>query len=242
MNKTIFILWFQGFDKAPEIIKKCVQSWKYYNPEWKINLLDNTNLKDYININNYVNTIDKKINFTALSDIVRLILLDTYGGLWVDATTFCNRPLNKWLSTYVRNGFFAFNKPGPDRLLSTWFIYSSKKNLITQKWLNAVVDYWKIHNTPHTYYWVHYLFGDLYKTDNVFMSLWNNILKIAAAGPHAFVNKGMFGKISPKIKSDIDTKIAPLYKLTYKYVLPQYDKSLILYYLYSTIGDLQYNS
>jgi integrase/recombinase XerC len=63
-----------------------------------------------------------------------------------------------------------------------------------------------------------------------------------AAGPHAFVNKGMCGQISPKIKSDIDTKIAPLYKLTYKYVLPPYDKSLILYYLYSTLGDLQYNS
>ena len=97
MIKTIYILWFQGFDNAPEIVKKCVQSWKYYNPDWTIILLDNTNLNNYITLENYIIDIhNKNINHTALSDIIRVIFLKLYGGLWVDSTTFCNRPLNEW--------------------------------------------------------------------------------------------------------------------------------------------------
>ena len=33
---TIYILWFQGFDNAPLLVKNCVQSWKHYNPDWNI--------------------------------------------------------------------------------------------------------------------------------------------------------------------------------------------------------------
>ena len=94
MNKNIYILWFQGFENSPEIIKRCVESWKHYNPDWNIILLDNTNLSNYINLEEYIDITNKDINYTALSDVVRVALLNVYGGLWVDATTFCNKPLN----------------------------------------------------------------------------------------------------------------------------------------------------
>ena len=50
MIKIIYLLWFQGFDNAPEIVNKCVYSWKYYNPDWNIILLDHKNLINYINL------------------------------------------------------------------------------------------------------------------------------------------------------------------------------------------------
>lgn len=105
MIKNIFICWFQGVDNAPDIVKNCIASWKYYNNDWNIILLDNTNIIHYVNLNNYVNTQDKNINPTALSDIIRIILLKKYGGLWVDATTFCNKPLNEWLPDVIKEGF-----------------------------------------------------------------------------------------------------------------------------------------
>jgi len=240
MNKTLYILWFQGFNNAPQITKKCVQSWKFYNPDWNIILIDNSNLKNYIQLENYVDIINNrldKIGPTALSDVVRLILLSLYGGLWVDATTFCNKPLNDWLPDYINNGFFAFNKPGPDRLLSTWFIYSEKDNYITNIWLKSVVNYFKNHFKPHTYYWVHYLFGDLYKSDNTFKDMWDNVPKLSAngLGPQCLQHAGMFIKITDKFKIDIDSKITPLYKLTYKCDFPAYDETKYVYYLFSTI-------
>ena len=123
MNKIIYIVWFQGFENAPDIIKKCVDSWKYYNPNYIINLIDNNNINNYIHLEDYIDMSKKDINYTALSDIIRIILLSKYGGLWVDATTFCNKPLDEWLHDYIKNGFFAFDKPSSDKLISSWFIY-----------------------------------------------------------------------------------------------------------------------
>ena len=50
MIKDIYILWYQGFDEAPDLVNKCVKSWKYYNPDWNIILLDETNYDKYTDI------------------------------------------------------------------------------------------------------------------------------------------------------------------------------------------------
>jgi hypothetical protein len=237
MNKNIYILWFQGFENSPEIIKRCVESWKHYNPDWNIILLDNTNLSNYINLEEYIDITNKDINYTALSDVVRVALLNVYGGLWVDATTFCNKPLNEWLFNYSNHGFFAFSKPSEDKLISSWFLYSEKGHYITNTWLKSIVDYYKIHNRPHIYHWVHHLFGDLYNSDKKFNEIWDKVFKLSAngLGPHYLQEKGMFNKIVKEIKEDIDNKITPLYKLTYKCQFLLYDETYNLYYLYSTI-------
>jgi hypothetical protein len=237
MIKTIYILWFQGFDNAPEIIKQCVNSWKYYNPDWNIILLDNNNLRNYINLNNHINNINKKnINKTALSDIVRVLLLKKYGGLWVDATTFCNKPLDDWLPNYINEGFFAFNKPGPDRLLASWFIYSENNSYIINKWYMRTLQYYKNHNSPHTYFWFHYLFGNLYNSDKIFKEIWDKVPKLSAVGRPYLQPKVMMNNVTNEIKLDINSKNTPLFKLTYKCEFPKYNENIILYYLYSTIN------
>ena len=238
MIKTIYLLWFQGFDNAPEIVQKCVDSWKYYNSDWNIVLLDENNLINYINLHDYIVDIHiKSIEKCHLSDIIRCILLNVYGGLWVDATTFCNRCLNDWLPQYISEGFFTFDKPGPDRLLSNWFIYAEKNNYLIDRWCNSTVEYYIVNNKAHTYFVHHYLFGDLYVSDNIFKDIWDKVPKISAngLGPHYLQEQGMFNNISIQIKSNIDNKITSLYKLTYKCQFPEYDEKLVLYYLYSTI-------
>jgi hypothetical protein len=197
--------------------------------------LDNDNLCNYIKLGDYVDVTKKNINNTALSDVVRVALLKTYGGLWVDATTFCNKPLNEWIKDYIDQDFFAFSKPGQDRLLSTWFIYSTKEHYIISQWLKSIIGYYEINHTPHTYFWVHYLFGDLYHQDIKFMNIWDNVPKICADAPHHLLHTGMFKTMTGQIKKEIDEQVTPVYKLTYKHEFPLYDKTLIVYYLYSTI-------
>ena len=189
-------------------------------------------------MNNHITNINKKnINNTALSDIVRVLLLKIYGGLWVDATTFCNKSLDDWLPNYINEGFFAFNKPGKDRLLSSWFIYSENNSYIINKWYIRTLQYYKNHNSPHTYFWFHYLFGNLYNSDKLFKEKWNKVPKLSAngVGPHYLQEKGIMNYITNKIKLDIDNKITPFYKLTYKCEFPEYNENINLYYLYSTI-------
>jgi len=237
MIKTIYILWFQGFNNAPYIVNECVNSWKHYNPTWNIVLLDNDNLKQYINIEDHiVNLKNKQIANTQLSDVVRSLLLNLYGGLWVDSTTFCNRSLDEWLPKYVNNGFFAFNKPAPDRMLSSWFLYSEKNGYIINKWCQSIVNYYNKHNNSSVYFIYHYLFGDLYNEDPKFKQIWDNVIKISANGfgPHFLLNK-MFNQITNDIKYNINHKLTPVYKLTYKRDFPKFDKNKNVYYLVSTI-------
>jgi hypothetical protein len=235
MNKTIYLLWFQGFDNAPEIVYHCVNSWKYYNPNWNIVLIDDTNLHNFINLKSYIQ-IKENMPKCKIANIVRCILLYEYGGVWTDATTFCNKPLDEWLPNYINEGFFAFNKPGPNKLLSNWFLYSEKNNYIIDKWCKLTINF-HANNDTYPYSIHHYLFGDLYNSDNIFKNMWDKVPKLSAngIGPHYLQEKGMFNNITSEIKNDIDTKITPLYKVTYKCNFPEYDETKNLYYLYSTI-------
>ncbi|MBB6128999.1 capsular polysaccharide synthesis protein [Mucilaginibacter lappiensis] len=134
--KIIWFLWLQGMENAPFVVSKCYQSWVKHNPDWQIVFLDETSVKSYFSAEY------KQITKQAFSDILRINLLAQYGGVWVDATCFCTKPLDSWLPDYMHRGFFAFERPGPDRMISSWFIASAANNHITGTFKQLVLDYW----------------------------------------------------------------------------------------------------
>ncbi len=227
MIKIIYILWFQGFDHAPDVVRHCVDSWKYYNPDWNIVLLDDTNVRNYVSFDSF-----PEIEKCHLADIVRMLLLSKYGGVWADATTFCHKPLNDWLPEYISKGFFAFDKPYDYLMLSNWFLYSDPQNEIITKWCAKTMEYYKLNGKAHYYFIHHQLFKQLYETDDSFRDGWDNIPKYSATVPHALHIKDFFETDKHDV---IDSKHAPMYKLSYKCTFPPIDHALNLYYLYSTI-------
>ena len=113
-------------------------------------------------------------------------------------------------------------------------------------WLKSTIQYYKLNNSPQTYFWFHYLFNDLYNNDILFKEIWDSIPKLSAngIGPHYLQEKGLFNTITNQTKMDIDNKITPLYKLTYKCNNTLYNNTLYnntlynntnLCYLYKTI-------
>jgi hypothetical protein len=114
-----------------------LRSWLFQNKDWEIILLDNGNLSNYIDL--------PTIGMTnqALSDVIRINLVAKYGGVWVDATCFCTKPLDNWIYYYMDHDFFAFNKPGPERMISSWFIAGNKNSYVTKIFCNEVNSYWK---------------------------------------------------------------------------------------------------
>ena len=234
MIKNLFIYWGQKFVNAPTVVNKCLLSWKIRNPTWKIIELDDDNLNEYVNFDEIINIKNKNLSKNHYSDILRTYLLDKYGGCWCDATTFCNEPLDNWLHKYIQTGFFAFDKPGKDRLLSSWFLYSEKNNYIISKWKEEVIKYCNSHNEINTYFFYHYLFGDLYKKDKKFKSIWDSTPKISADFPH-FLQKNNLLSIPSNIVINHINKKSLLYKLTYKLDMTQYNDKCILAYLYKTI-------
>lgn len=234
MIKNLFILWFQGFENAPEVVNRCVESWKYYNADWKIILLTEKNLKEYIPESHYVFK-KKDMEYYEKSDVIRLELLKRYGGLWADSTLFCNRPLNEWLESHIKEGFFAFSKPSEDKSMSNWFLYSESDNYVLDKIKEKMDNYYVSNNKSWNYFMMHYYFDEIKNKDCKFNDIWNRIKHIKSSGPHLLHKKGYFS-LENDIKEVINSKTDPVYKLSHKIEFLNNDVRMAIYYLYTTIN------
>lgn len=92
----IFVLWFQGEDNAPNLIKLCISSIRRNSNDHEVIVLDNNNLKEWVGP--LSRTVEKKFKDNVFSlqlkaDLIRLILLTKYNCLWIDATVFVSRPI-----------------------------------------------------------------------------------------------------------------------------------------------------
>jgi hypothetical protein len=141
--KKIWLLWLQGMKEAPTVIKACYASWGKHNPAWEIILLTEENLREYCPPDIYPLLKAGNITKQALSDIIRINLLATHGGVWVDATCFCARPLDDWLPDYSHSGFFAFASPeGSPTAISSWFLAGHPDNYLVREFRRIVNAYW----------------------------------------------------------------------------------------------------
>ena len=86
MRKIIWTCWFQGLRQAPELVRKCLASWHERNPEWDFRVLDASTISRYVDLGAHIDLTRQSITAASLSDILRVLLLHEYGGVWVDAT------------------------------------------------------------------------------------------------------------------------------------------------------------
>lgn len=171
--KTVWLLWLQGWDQAPELIKEVRDSWTRLNPGWNVELVTRESISTYVDIP-YVHD---GIQDAALSDIVRLSLLEAHGGVWADATLLCMAPLDAWIHDAMKpTGFWMYhgrdNGTGP----CSWFLAANAPHTqIASKWKRACDAYWTGRDEMHDYFWMDALFADLLRTDPAFAKEWARV-------------------------------------------------------------------
>lgn len=185
MTKTIWTCWFEGREAAPSLVKKCLSSWERNNPGWEFRCLDATTIERYVPLRQYIDLDRQSMTAASLSDIVRILLLHEFGGVWADATLFCNRPLDEWLPGVMEEGFFAFAAPTPDRPLASWFLSADSDNYLVSTWCRRTIEYWADRAASDDYFWFHQIFRDIRETDRVAAEAWSRVPKVSADGPHA---------------------------------------------------------
>jgi hypothetical protein len=151
LPKIIWIFWDQGESNAPFLVKQCIASWRYHNSGWDIRVLDKAALKDTIDLEGLDQRPD--ITMQALSDVIRVKILMTHGGVWADSTLFCVQPLDSWLPNYFSDHFFAFASDRNDRLMTTWFLAGNNKSRILNHWTEDMVALWKDNQFRQYSYW-----------------------------------------------------------------------------------------
>lgn len=215
MTKIIWTCWFQGRTHAPHLVERCLDSWERCNPGWELRCLDATTIEKYIPIGQYVDLERQAITAAALSDIVRILLLHEYGGVWVDATLYCNRPLDDWLPGVMDEGFFAFSSPGPDRPLSSWFLSAEPHTYLISVWCAKAIDYWSDRSGADEYFWFHYAFRELIAVDRAAAAAWQRVPRVSADGPHALLMDGLMFRPKDEVYEDVDWT-THAFKLTHR--------------------------
>ena len=93
---TIWICWLQGEKEMPDIIRLCYDSVKKMSGSKIVQLITFDNITDFVKIPASIElkVRNKEISLTHFADYLRILLLKTHGGLWLDASIYVSQPIN----------------------------------------------------------------------------------------------------------------------------------------------------
>ena len=126
-NKIPKIIWsYWDNPEVPEFISDCKKNWAKFAPNYEIRYLNKNNIEDYIT--------NMPENWQSLppyrqADVLRLKLLEKYGGIWMDASILLMENPDK----FVGGDVTLFTTPGTtnaDPVYENWFIASTPNNEI----------------------------------------------------------------------------------------------------------------
>lgn len=274
MNKLIWTYWHQGLENAPPIVRRCVGQMKSVHPDWTIRVLDEGSVYEFAEPVPVKPEIWGELSLPHQSDLLRTQLLIKYGGVWMDPTVFCVQSLDNWIFQAVEKaGVFFFDKPGPDRIISNWFIASEPDNELLTKLYRALIEYWNINSfrnlgqkkagrveafakrlingrslglsqiwlSPlftkvlrlYPYMIYHFMFYRLIRTDEQFRSIWEQMTKVSADGPHSLQEIGLRRPMDDALKQKVDTQKEMLFKLNWKLPAQSLEENNLISYLFA---------
>lgn len=216
-SNKVWFLWLQGIEQAPDLVKKCYQSLAENMTEREIILLTEDNYRNYVKFPEYIqDKIDLgMITKTHMSDLLRIELLNRYGGTWIDATVYCS---GKNIPNYMLNSdLFLFQnlKPGLDgqsTCISSWFITASTNNPILLLTQSLLYEYWKTNTRMVDYF----LFHDFFQLAiEAYPNEWNKVVPFSNSIPHILLLR-LFEKYDETIWHSLISQ-TPFHKLTYKF-------------------------
>lgn len=240
-NNCIWTAWLQGEEDAPEVIRLTLASIRRNSNGHKVIVLTNNSIDNYIDIppeikNKYKAGIIRNAHFT---DIVRMIILSKYGGVWLDATTFVHDDID--ISAF----FSPFYSVGVDTNSKTRFVSDNKWKVgviggfpgspYLSQITEMLISYWIENDSCIDYFVFDYLIAVLYQNDNSFKSVVDSLPKMK------FFAYELRVVINEPYRPDLLTKFFiknQIYHLTYKkhYQKQTADGEITLYgYLHDTL-------
>ena len=108
----IYFCWLQGEENMPPLVRCCYGSLKQNAGAYKVVFIDEKNYAEYVEIPEQVSKKygEGKISHSHFSDILRVNLLERYGGLWLDSTVLVTEPLERykqyWKLRYYTQKFY----------------------------------------------------------------------------------------------------------------------------------------
>lgn len=181
-EKHIWVMWWQGEDSMPPIVKKCWKSILDAANGVCVTLITRENYKEYIDISDeFVDRVESgKVCFANLSDLIRVVLIDSYGGLWIDATVLCQ---TKIAESFWDQDFYTLSSPGLFNVFisrgdwSPFLLYAQKGCTLFHALRICLETYYSKFDTPVDYLLIDYFMRVLIDNNPAYREALNSVPK-----------------------------------------------------------------
>ena len=155
----IWICWWQGEEQMPELVKQCHKLLKRHSDTHSVKLLTKDNYQEYIKLPPRIIMLFQTgtITIPQFSDIMRMYLISTYGGIWIDSTYWITRPF--YISSEPFISVKSGNKYEPCIPKGRWagnFIGGTKGDKYFCFMYEALINYWNKHEHLINYFLIDY--------------------------------------------------------------------------------------
>lgn len=148
--KKIWIFWHSA--NVPNIVKACIRQASEMCIGYEIIVLNTSNIDEFIDIPH----IYADVPISNKADLIRLMLLEKYGGIWMDASIFLTESLDWIISMLDRHEAFLFysdecTSDTKRPISENWLIACPKESDFIKNWKD---EFYKCitSNSPKTYY------------------------------------------------------------------------------------------
>lgn len=164
-NNKIWMMWLQGEDNAPDIVKKCIARVREVSDSkgYEFNLITEENIDKFYEVPNFIERKYKEgiISNAHFADYYRTALLNMYGGIWLDATVYVASDNFDKVFTY---GFYSIKHIDDYRSVahqrwSTSYLESESGNLLMGMAAKALEIYWEKNDYAIDYLLIDYIFA-----------------------------------------------------------------------------------
>lgn len=220
--RKIWVFWYQGLEKAPEIVRKCRELLKItYTDSYEIIELDGNNYSQYCKLPDFVTKKVKegKISLTEFSDILRTKLLYENGGMWVDSTLLVQ---GKVEDKYLDLPFYTIRIHGDAPYcvsgvrLSTYYQYYKQNNNYVGFLSKLLLAYWEKHNVLMEYLLMDYFMILLANNNIKFDNMLNDV---PFTNPNVHMLRNHINDTFSEVEWIKITSDTHFFKMTYKMAL-----------------------
>ncbi len=183
-EKIIWQYWAQGTDSesVPEIVRICFESVDKFKGNYRVIRLSDDTISEYVDLPDFI--LWKKNNhpeftITFFSDLLRIVLLHVYGGIWMDATILLTDSLPQ---KYSEMEYFLFQRSEDEKHKKYWMkadpfyfnwqpefkvnilssiIFARKSSKVIQTLLDIMLLFWEKSEKLSYYFTMHVIYHEI---------------------------------------------------------------------------------
>ena len=172
-KKIIWQYWAQGVENAKDTAKLCFASVDKYKGDYEVIRITDANIDEYLDLPEFIKDKRKNPEFRPVffSDLLRVLLINVYGGIWLDASILLTDDLP---TKYEDYDFFMFSRDdnsvnkdwgkGDQHFYFSWreefkvkhlssIMYGHEKSELSSVMLDLLLYFWKNEEEiPHYFF------------------------------------------------------------------------------------------